>query len=310
MMRLLLLLALVTQTGGVLGMPPQRAQRLPLEKKKLVFKSPTVYEKRILRYDSKTREPIYYDPKPQVALLDLKSGKYALRWIGYDGKEKTVIFQRAAAINAIVSASVSRIASGQYIYTYEIRNITSSGEHLSIFAVQNYSSKVSQIKSSNLYVGGITKNATEFKDGNWVGFGLLTPNIVPGETIELKLVSDGQPGLVECRVAGGEQGMKGVGEEMPQELENVLPGYKDWPSGYTVGPIDYLKYLASSERDKYLLERLPLFLKLGWMTSVAFQEYQQSLGRGDIRQVRNRAEQDLKTGKITTEVYEMIHAIQ
>ncbi len=310
MTRLLLLLALVTQTAGVPGTPPQRTQRLPLQKNKLVFKSPATYQKRILRYDSKTREPIYYDPKPQVALLDLKSGKYALRWIGYDGKEKTVIFQRAAAIDAIVTASVSRTASGQYVYTYDIKNLTSSGEHLSIFAVQNYSSKVSPIKNSNLYVGGITKNAREFKDGNWLGFGLLTPNIVPGETIELKLVSDGQPGLVECRVAGGEQGMKGVGEEMPQELENVLPGYKDWPSGYTVGPVDYLKYLGSSERAKYLLERLPLFLKLGWMTSVAFQGYQQSLGRGDIQQVKNRAEQDFKTGKITTEVYDMIHAIQ
>src|SRR5260370_2964335 len=136
--------------GGGPRPPLQRAQRLPLQKKRLVFKSPTNYERRILHNDSRTGEPIYYDPKPQVALLDAKSGKYALKWIGYDGKEKTVIFQRAAAIDAIVSASVSRMASGQYVYIYNIKNLTSSGEHLSIFAVQNYSSKVTPIKSSSL----------------------------------------------------------------------------------------------------------------------------------------------------------------
>ncbi len=136
-----------------------------------------------------------------------------------------------------------------------------------------------------------------------------TPMVIPGRTIKFSLVSSAPPGLVGCRITGGVLGMKGAGEDMPQELENVLPGYDDWPSGYTIGPVNYLNSLASSERVKYLLERLPQFLKLGWMTSVAFQAYKQSLGRGDVQQVKNRAEQDLKTGKITTEVYDMIHAI-
>src|SRR5205085_4210393 len=102
-MRLLTLfaLALVMQTAGAL-------QRLPFQKKRLILQSPTSYEKRILRYDSKTGEPIYYDPKPRVVPLDVKSGKYGLRWIGYDGKEKTIIYQRPDVIDAVISASVSK----------------------------------------------------------------------------------------------------------------------------------------------------------------------------------------------------------
>jgi hypothetical protein len=282
---------------------------LPLHKKKLIFKSPTIYEKRILRYDEKTREPIYYDPKPRVALLDAKSGRYTLSWIGYDGKEKTVIFQRAAAIDAIVSASISRMASGQYVYTYNIKNLTSSGEHLSIFAVQNYSSKVSPIKSSGLYVGGISRNGKEFKDGNWLGFGLLTPNIVPGESIEFELVSDAPPGLVECRVAGGEQGIKGVGEDMPQELENVLPGYKDWPSGFTLGPIEGHKYFSKVNRANYVASLLPQIRKLGWATLTATQWYSQHLRSDNLAEVFKRSDQDYKTGKITSEVHDLIRTI-
>src|SRR5207302_2021855 len=98
--------------------------------------------------------------------------------------------------------------------------------------------------------------------------------------------------------------------EMPQELEDVLPGYKDWPSGYTIGPVDYLKSLAPSDHTKYLLERLPQFLKLGWMTAGTLRWYEQSLKGNNLDQVYKRAEEDLKTGKITTEVYDMIHAIQ
>ena len=75
-------LALATQTAGPLV-------RLPFQKKEITLKSPATYEQRVLLTSSKTGEPVYYDPKPRVVPLDVKAGKYALRWIGYDGKEKT-----------------------------------------------------------------------------------------------------------------------------------------------------------------------------------------------------------------------------
>jgi len=297
---ILLLLAVVTQ-------PVTAQTRLPFQKKRITLKSPPTYQKRIVRYDSKTGEPIYYDPKPRVVPLDVKSGKYGLRWIGYDGQEKTIVYQRPDAIDAEISASVSRTATGQYIYVYKIKNLPSSGQHLSGFALQTFSPNVRPIPIGDGYVGRMSNNE-EMRDGNWIYFGTSNfgTDIGPGRNIELKLISSSQPGLVECRITGGIVKMIGVGEEPPQELENVLPGYKVWPSGLTIGPVDYLKSLSSSERAKYLLDRIPQFLKLGWMTGVAFQAYRQSLGSGDIQQIKNRGERDLKTGKITTEVYDTI----
>src|SRR2546425_8537731 len=69
-----------------------KLQRLPVQKRNITLTAPKKYEKRILRYDSGTGQRIYYDPKSQVVLLDARAGRYALKWIGYDGKEKTVVY--------------------------------------------------------------------------------------------------------------------------------------------------------------------------------------------------------------------------
>lgn len=53
------------------------------------------------------------DHRPRVELLDEKAGKYAFTWLGYDGKEKTVIFRRGDVIDVIVSASVSKKPGGR-----------------------------------------------------------------------------------------------------------------------------------------------------------------------------------------------------
>ena len=108
MMKILLLLILMVQLAGALSPPAQKARRLPLQKKEIALESPTNYVHRIIGYDPKTNEPVYYDPKPRVTLLDAKSGKYGLRWIGYDGKEKTIVYQRPDALEVIVSATVSK----------------------------------------------------------------------------------------------------------------------------------------------------------------------------------------------------------
>ena len=283
--------------------------RLPFQKKQITLESPTTYEKRILRYDSRTGEPVYYDPKPRVVPLDMKSGKYALRWIGYDGAQRTILYQRHDAIDAVVSASVSRTSSGQYLYVYTIKNLPSSGQHLSEFVLQTFASDSNPMTVGGAYVGKFSVNK-EMKDGNWIGFGFTERGAaLPGTSIELRLMSAAPPGLVECRIAGGLFGMIGVGEEPPQELENVLPIYEDWPKGYTIGPVDHLKPLSPTERAKYLLQRLPQFRQLGWMTADALRRYQQDLRRGNFDQAYRHAEQDLKTGKITTEVQDMIQSI-
>jgi hypothetical protein len=309
-MWLLLLLALTTQAASTVRPPSQKRQRLPLQKKKIILESPTNYEKRIVRHDPKTEKPVYYDPRPRVVLLDAKSGKYALQWIGYDGEEKTIIYQRPDAIDAVASASVLRTPSGQYIYEYNIQNLATSGQHLSGFAVQNFTSDVKPVKIDNVHVGQMSSNK-EMKGGNWIRFGIspdFKPAIVPGRNIEFRLMSSAPPGLVECRIHGGVLGMKGVGEEPPQELENVLPGYEAWPSGYTIGPSDHLEALSPAERANYIFKLLPQFRRLGWMTANALRWYEQNLKRNDLGVVYKRAEQDLKKGNITTEVFGIIQS--
>lgn len=311
MKRLILLFALLTPAVITPHPPPPKLQRLPLQKKRLVLKSPTNYEKRILRYDERTGQPIYYDPKPRVQLIDAKSGKYTFKWIGYDGKEKIIIFQRADAIDAIVSASVARTPSGQYIYTYNIKNLPSSGTYLSGFAVQTFASDVSPIPIGGGYVGHMSKNK-EMKEGDWIYFGSsnFKNSILPTQNVELKLVSSMPPGLVACRIHGGELGLKGVGEDMPQELENVLPGYEDWPRGYTIGPNGNLKSLPKEERIQDILAWLPQFQKLGWITPDALRWYERNLRSNNFEEVLKRTDQDLTTGRITTEVFAIIQAIR
>jgi hypothetical protein len=294
----------------LLLLPPltvQQAQRLPLQKNKIEIKSPTNYQKRLVRVDPATGEEIYYDPKPRVVLVDAKSGRYALKWIGYDGKEKTIIYQRPDAIDAVVSASVSKTPSGKYRYIYAIQNLPVSGQHLSEFVVQTFTSDVSPVKVENIHNGQMTNTVKEFQDGNWISFGILSnfrPMITPGRSIEFGVVSSAPPGLVECRVTGGEVGMKGVGEGPPPELMDVLPGYEAWPHGYTIGPVENLKALSSGKRAEYIRQRLAQFKKLGWMTADVVPWYEQALKGGDLEKIYHRAEQD--PGKLTTEVMGMI----
>lgn len=309
---LVLFFVLWLSAAGVIRPPLQKLQRLPLQKKQLIFKSPKNYEKRVLRYDEKTGQPISYDPKPEVSLLDAKSGKYALKWIGYDGKQKIVIYQRRDAIDVVVSASVSRTASGQYLYTYNVKNLASSGQHLSGFTVQTFASDVKPIQVNGIFIGQMSANLHQFNKGKWFDFGILSKyqeTITPGRAIEFKLLSFAPPGLVECRVTGGISGIKGVGEDMPQELENILPGYNDWPGGYTIGPNANLKSLSTEERIQDLLAWLAQFNRLGWITSTTQRQYEQDLSRRGLEQVLNRAEHDLEAGNITSEVSAIIQAI-
>jgi hypothetical protein len=299
---------LISAAGGIQTASPN-VERLPLQKNHIVLQAPKNYAHRSLGVDRITGKETYYDPKPQVVLLDRKRGKYAFKWIGYDGKWKTVIYQRPDTIDAVVSARIETTSPSKYLYIYTVQNLQSSGEELTSFFVQNFTSDIHPTKAADVYVGSVTRDHREFRDGHWIGYGVLNTSVVPGRSKEFRLESSAPPGLLECRVAGGPRGMVGVDEDMPQELENVLPGYEIWPSGYTIGPVDGLKPLSPSERAKYLLKLFPKFKELGWITADALRWYDQNLNRNDLKVVHDRAERDLKEGKITTEVFAMIDAI-
>ncbi|MEW6131445.1 MAG: hypothetical protein AB1757_30735 [Acidobacteriota bacterium] len=312
MMKHLLVWILIVVGMGIQSLLIEKTKPLPLQKKQIVLSSPRHYLKRVLRVDPKTGKEVLYDPQPRIELIDAKTGKYALKWMGYDGKEKVVVYQRPDEINVIVSVSVEKNSSGRYVYEYTIQNLATSGEYLAGFAVQTFSSDMTPnefpAEIDNIFISEMSNTIPEFKDGRWIRFAPLSerPQVNPGQRIIFKLTSSSPPGLLMCRIHGGDFVMKGVGEHMPQELEDTLPGYEAWPSGLTIGPVENLKTLSKDECARYLLDRLPKFKELGWMTSDVVTWYEQHLKSDEWEALLKRAEQDLKAEKITTEVFAMI----
>lgn len=311
-MRFLLFALLLMQVAC--AAPVQQAekvQRVQMQKSGFVLKSPD-YEPRIARYDEKTGETVTYDHKPRIELIDEKAGKYAMKWIGHDGKEKVVVYQRHDAVDIIVAASVTKMSDGKYLYTYNVQSLPTGGTYLSIFILQNFAADVEPEELDNMYVGRMSSQIQQFKNGNWISFGILPtfePAVVPGQSIELTLSSSAPPGLIGCRVYGGQTSMEGAGEDLPRALDDLLPGYEVLPRGYTIGPVDNLKTLSPIERAKYVVNLLPQLGQLGWITEDAARWYKRNLNGDNLGRVQKRAGQDLKAEQITSEVFAMIEAI-
>ena len=91
---------------------------------------------------------------------------------------------------------------------------------------------------------------------------------------------------------------------------NVFPGYEAWPSGYTIGPIDKLKSMSPKKRANYIRKKLRQLHQLGWMIAEVAPWYDQNLTADNLEQVVGRATEDLKAGRITSEVDAMIQSMQ
>lgn len=151
-----------------------------------------------------------------------------------------------------------------------------------------------------------------FKQGTWHSFGILRSAktvLTPGRSISFSVESSSPPGLVDCRVRGGERGLKGTSEEMPQEFSAILLGYEYWPSGRTIGPVDKLANLSKQERVSYLLDRLVEFQRLGWVAATAIQWYAQNLATGDSAAISKHAQEDLTSGVITSEMFALLQPV-
>lgn len=343
-MRWLLLTLALAQAVGVACSPAQQAQtkvqRRPLEKQPHEYSSPVGYEWREKGRDPKTGQPVTYDHKPRIELVDAKTGKYAFKWVGYDGKEKSVIIQRRDALDVVVSADVSKTPEGQYLYTYKVESLPSSGTELLGFIVQNFAPDTKPLEVNgrrtnnrdlslldafrdtppdgaswnlgDVAIGQMSNLIQQFKEGSWISFGLLpdfNPKVTPGRSLEVKILSSAPPGLVGIRAAGGQREIIGADEHMPFVLESRLPGYSELPWGQTVGPDERLKHLPPAEKAKYLLDKLPQFQRLGWITEGAARRYEQHLKGGRLEAISTRAAEDLKAEQITTEVSAIIQAM-
>ena len=100
--------------------------------------------------------------------------------------------------------------------------------------------------------------------------------------------------------------MKGVGEEMPQELENILPGYEIWPRGLTLGPHDWLKTATRHAKVNYIRQLVPRMRELGWLTRSSSRWYEKNLNSDDLNLVMRHVEEDFRKGEITSEVRDLI----
>jgi hypothetical protein len=85
---------------------------MPLRKNKIEMKSPTTWFNPPTKIDPKTKEQLYYDPKPRLEVASAKAGKYYLKFIGYDGKAKVVTYQRPDCVDVIVIALATKSTSG------------------------------------------------------------------------------------------------------------------------------------------------------------------------------------------------------
>lgn len=285
-----------------------KAERKPFQKSSVEIKSPTTYSKR-------ETEKGEYDPRPQVILVDEKAGKYELRWVGYDGEEKIIKYQRVDAIDALVEARVEKTAGDKFNYKYLIKNLPTSPAHLSGFTVQTFASDVKDEPISvinDVYTGHMAKFIPDFSQGTWrrfVPLGQIFPKIDAGKSIEFSLISSALPGIVGCRATGGDLNLKGVGEHIPSELEETLPGYTIWAKCITIGPDDRLAVLNRTERAKYILENLSKFQEAGWMSSGTAKIYETILNKEDLAGALKQAKKDLENEFITSEVFYIIEGL-
>jgi hypothetical protein len=272
------------------------------------YKTPEQYEPRVIGYDKKTGAPITYDHKPRVEVVDAKAGKYAFKWIGFDGLEKTATFYRVDAVDVLVSASVVKLLPDQYQYTYEVKNLPSSGTYLKRFIIQTFAT-VTPAYGGDFMDFRMSKEIKDFSEGTWINFADVSDQIQinPGQSVTIQFTSMAPPGLVECR-AGAESEVEGD-EDMPGDLAPLLGGYGEYLHGWTVGPVDKLKEGSAAERVRYLLDRLPQLQQLGWITNEAASRYQQQLNNGGLKAVLNSLDQDLKSEQITSEVAAVIQAM-
>jgi hypothetical protein len=303
MTRLVALVTLELVLGATTA-AQEPTRRIQLEKHNPPLKSPATYSMRTER-DPKTGREVEFDPKPTVTLIDGRTGRYALRWIGHDGRRKTIVFQRDDLIDVVVAADALPQPPDTLRYRYRVRVLPSSVLKLRRFVVQNFAPDVRLVPQSKLSRGTMTNRPRPFSLGQWRDFAALPgfrPDPTPGTDVVFELESGAPPGLVGCRVAGERRHMVGVGEEMPEALAAVLPSYNAWPHGYTIGPDDRLKTLSPTQRAQKLLEWLPEFGRQGWITAERRPYYEATARRGDLNALAAVVDADLRAGQITSEV--------
>lgn len=255
------------RSGSLQSRPPARTSLLAARQ---AIVAPVGYEM-LTAEDERTGKVISYDPKYRIDVTDAQSGTVVLRWSDERGQERTLRFQRPDAIDLIVEASVQQFESGEYEYTYQLRNLPSSGQFLSDFTVQTLGRNTYAVRPPGVYVGTKSGTAEEFSNGMWFSFGIpyFGRDVTPGTQASVKVRSLSPPGLVECRARGGDFVMYGDAEAFPVQFEKSWPTYAMWPKGHTIGPVCNVEVLPVTSRRDYVRGLADEFVRLGWATPAA-----------------------------------------
>ena len=239
-----------------------------------------------------------------IRAIDLRAGIYELRWVGRDGAEKSVTYQRPDAIDVAVEARVAWFR-GRFEYSYTSRNMASSAETLAGVVIQTLADHVEPLASADTYVGRM--RVPLFTPGIWLRFARRSDSgdpVSPGRSFEFRLISAAPPGLVKCAAHGGPLTIAGVGEDIPAELVALLPGDGAWPTGYTVGPVDRLTSMSDAERAIQFLAWTPELVKQRVGYTPASSDGYRSILVADPRMstLRGEIQRDEAVGLVTSEV--------
>lgn len=300
--------------SGHMQIRREKAERRPLTRVPVKLEVPANYQL------SETEDGKPRNHKPRVVVVDERSGRYEFRWIGYDGKEKIIKYQRLGAIDITVFSRVEKEKDGRFLYTYTVENLENSPNDLTGFTVQTLASDALPVDPESSVMPGLRRTMIGdmfnqikgFSEGTWWRFSIREPyhhEYGPQTKTEYQVRSSAMPGVVGCKADGGIFGMIGAGEDLPPELERLSLGTKDWPYGYTVGPDDRLSGFTQSERAKYLIDNLGKFQEAGWMMADTSGLYREFLVREDIKSLFEQAKIDLDNEFITPEVYIIIAGV-
>ena len=279
---------------AVVSQTPIDVKRRPLEMVEFEITSPAPYALR-LRRDSAQTEPIEFDPELSIRRVDEGSGRYFLEWRGSGGERKRMEYVRPDTVEVVVAASVGPGTLKKYRYHYELRNSKNSAQYMSGFFIQTLASDViAKPMKENAYVGHMGKHIPQFSHGTWVSFGKSNfgDEVQPGVISSVWIESDSPPGPVYCRVHGGPMKMIGIGEELPLEIGDVLPGYESWPIGITIGPSEEFAGLEFEDRVHYLDKWFNAITLLGWAKPSVIGQYRQATNRAEITAPDFRVLQD------------------
>lgn len=225
------------------------------------------------RHDPKAGKSEEYQVNGEV-IYDERTGNFLFRWTGRDGQRKTIVYEPANKLDAVVEVGAVHIPEDNgFRYSYILTNLPSSTRKLQSLYLETQAPVRDAKAPDNSwysrpltpYLKGVFKVSAGWgwSDTLWARAGLL-----PGEKVEgMSFLSPGLPGIVRCFVRNYRDA-KGVGEEMPEELVDAI-AQMNWeiPQGVTVGPVEPPQRLQPAAFARKILEMLEVSVEQGWIES-------------------------------------------